>query len=298
MMTPKRVTPECERYLAALDGLVEGQDGSAELKAHLNECKACQSEQEVRRNMLNRLRNAHQNETAPAYLETRIRAAIRAEQAQQRPGSPRWFALPGWATAAAAVVMTVAGLGIAYELGNLRWTQSSQEAYVSSVANRVASIMRIGLKDHVHCAVFRKYPQTAPPVAELRAELGEEYRELIPVVQRQVPGSYRMVIAHRCKYQGRQYIHVAMKDGAKLMSLVIARKADGESFQTEQMRAVAQQDGMPIYQAGAQRFTIAAFETDAYLVYGISEMPEAENTRLVMAMAGDVKRVLESTRQP
>ena len=60
--------------------------------------------------------------------------------------------------------MLMTGAGAVYQLGHLRFTTASQESYIASVSNRVATLMRVGLGDHIHCAVFRKSKKT-PPVA-------------------------------------------------------------------------------------------------------------------------------------
>lgn len=291
MNNPTQLSPDCERFLAAIDESPSSAAISPPWQLHAESCEACGREWEVRQTMVKRLREAHQSVSMPPRLEARIRAAIDGDE-QHRPN---WFALPGWATAAAATMMVVAGVGIAYQLGHLRLTQSSQDAYIASVTNKIASIMRVGLRDHIHCTVFRKFPQQPPPETTFQAELGDEFRELIPVLRRNVPASYRMVTAHRCKYQGRPYVHLAMKDGSQLMSLVISEKAEGESFSTEQLRAVSHTDGVSFYQASAQRFQVSAFETPGHLVYAISEMDGERNTRILMAMAPEVRRVLSST---
>jgi hypothetical protein len=66
---------------------------------------------------------------------------------------------------AAALLLAVGGF-IAYQLGHLSLTVSSQESYIATVSNRVTTLMQVGLGDHLHCAVFRKYPKDPVPVAQ------------------------------------------------------------------------------------------------------------------------------------
>ena len=83
----------------------------------------------------------------------------------------------------------------------------------------------------------------------------------------------------------------------KLASLVIARKKDGESFARDQIRSLlTSREGIPIYQAAAQRFEIAAFETGDHGVYFISDMPQQQNMKLLVAMAPSLKAVLDSPK--
>ncbi|HBY63070.1 MAG TPA: hypothetical protein DEH78_24880 [Solibacterales bacterium] len=230
-----------------------------------------------------RLRTAVRNTETPPFLEARVRAHLRSQ--------PRRAAWRGWALAATAA-MTLLVAGVAYQLGHLRWTTASQDAYIADVSNRVATLMRVGLKDHIHCAVYRKYPKAAPPVGELVQHLSAEYRGLAPVMSGAVPAEYKLAMAHECRYRGRKYVHLALKSESRLLSLVIARKGEGESFKTENMLPAAVRDGVPVYTAGVQRFQIASFESRDYLVYVISDLTAAQNTEALLAMAPGVRGVL------
>src|SRR5262249_36510499 len=148
-----------------------------------------------------------------------------------------------------------------------------------------AALMRVGLGDHIHCSVFRKYPKEAPPVEKLEGTLGEEYRGLIPVMKQNVPPDYRMMIAHQCRYHGRRFVHLSFMNDSHLLSLVIAKKGEGESFEAHGMLPALVQSGIPIYQAGAQRFAMDAFETRGFLVYFISDLPATDNAAMTIAMA-------------
>ena len=65
-----------------------------------------------------------------------------------------------------------AGVLIAYQLGHLRLSVTSQESYNTSVSTHVARLMRVGLGDHIHCAYFRKFPANAPSPQEFVSKLG------------------------------------------------------------------------------------------------------------------------------
>lgn len=239
--------------------------------------------------ILNRTRKAHESVAMPLGLETRIRAAIAA---QQKPRRAPWSAVSAGRLAALALALVCAG-GIAYQLNQLRLTRASQESYIASVSARVASILRVGLKDHIHCTVYRTYPKTPPPVEAFAAELGREYRDLVGAVRQQAPAGYRLVIGHKCRYDGRQFVHLALKnDDGKLLSLVIARKGAGESFQTERLPTAVVREGRPFFAAQAQRFAISAFETGEHLVYTVSDLPADQNLRVMVALAPQVSEVL------
>jgi 4-hydroxy-3-methylbut-2-en-1-yl diphosphate synthase IspG/GcpE len=188
------------------------------------------------------------------------------------------------------------GHGIAYQLGNLRLTTESQESYVASVTSRVATLMRVGLGDHIHCSLFRKYPKDAPKVEQLAEELGPRYRALVPIVQQNVPKDFELMMAHVCAYHERKFLHLTMKSNSNLMSLIVVRRKAGESFRSEQMLPALVQSGIPIYKDGAQRFQIASFETEGHLVYLISDLRGDKNLQMMLAMAPSVKQVLDKAR--
>jgi hypothetical protein len=243
-----------------------------------------EKQQDVR--LTEQLRRAVRSEAVPPYLEARIRNTIRSSQ--RRP-SRRWRLVP----VAAGLAVCISAI-VAYELGRLRLTISSQESYIASVSNRVASLMRVGLGDHIHCSVFRKFPKNPPAPGELVEELGQEYKDLIPIVRKHVPEEYRMVIAHQCRYHGRKFVHLSLKSDSRLLSLVIARKNDGESFETEGLAPALVESGIPVYRAGVQRFQIASFESREHLVYFVSDLAQQQNMKIMLALAPEVKRFLAS----
>ena len=238
----------------------------------------------------NRLRAAVKSVAAPPFLEARIRHSLRTESPIEKAGR-RW--LPRLIPAAAALAV-FAGFAVAYQLGHLRLTVSSQESYIGSVSTRIATLMRVGLGDHIHCAVFRKYPKNPPTTQDFIGKMNPQYAGLIPIVRSQVPDSYRMMLAHQCSYHRRKFVHLSLMNDSNMLSLVITRKGDGESFNTEDMLPALVQAGIPMYQSSVQRFQISAFETRDYLIYFISDLPKQQNTELMLALGPKVKDFLVS----
>ena len=238
-----------------------------------------------------RLQAAVRAEPVPPFLEARIRARLQEDGSGLRR-RPRWFT--NWAWAGAVALVLVAGAAVIYELGHLRFTEASHDSYIAQVSHQVATIMRVGLGNHLHCAYFRKYPKTPPPMEVFVRMMGPEYSGLLPIVTRELPRGMKIASAHRCTTQGRRFVHVALEGGSQLMSLVIARKADGESFAVEGILPTLSQSGTPIYRAAAKQFEIASFESRDHLVYLISNLPGQENTNRLLAMTPAVRLLLEN----
>jgi hypothetical protein len=246
----------------------------------------------------NRLKDAVNSVPVPDDLEARLRGLIHAEKLRSSaPPRRRW--LPMLVPAVAAAVVSAALL-TAYQFGHLRLTRGSQDAYIASVSSHLGVLMRIGLRDHIHCSVFRKYPKNPPTAEEILMPTPEkgvkaispQYAGLIPIVRSLVPENYRMTLAHQCTYKGREFIHLSLMDQSNMLSLVITRKVDGESFYGSDMLPALSESGIPMYQAGVQRFKITAFETSDYLVYFISDLDKQRNTDLMLALAPRVKEFL------
>jgi hypothetical protein len=254
------------------------------LLRHLEQCPDCSAEINARRALRDRLRGAVHSIDAPLNLDDRIRAAIRPN-VRSMPSRP-------WIMAVAACLAIAFGLGVAYQLGRLRFTTESQNAYIASISSRIPSVMAIGLKDHVHCSVYRKYPKAPPSNESLLAKLGLADSGLLAIVQRNVPSDFRAMIAHHCGYKGRKYTHIVMQSDSHLMSLVIAKKGDGESLGPSGISAMLSESGIPVYTAGVQRFRLAAFETRDHLVYVVSDLSAEKNAQLMLAMAPALKEFL------
>jgi hypothetical protein len=232
------------------------------------------------------LQRAVRGAVVPPFLENRIRANIRASEARK----PHHFRYT-WLAAAAALAFTVFG-GIAYQLGHLRITAASQDSYIASVSNHVASIMRAGLRDHLHCSHFGKFPKDEPKLENIERKLPAPYRGMVPIVRKHVPADFQLMAAHECGYRDREFVHLALKRGSQLLSVVLTVKEDGESFQTEELIPALTGAGIPFYQSSAQRFQIAAFESDRHLIYVVSDLSPAENMRTMMAIGPELKDYL------
>ena len=171
--------------------------------------------------------------------------------------------------------------------------RTAQTSYIQRVSATVLSVFKSGLGDHIHCAVFRKYPRNPPTVEEMEAKLGPEYRGLLPLVEPAVPPGYRIVMAHQCTYGDRHFVHLTMRKGEKgedLISVVITRKNPGETLNTLSPAATA--SGVPLYQSTAERYQVAGFESEHYLAFVVSTFDGRKNLQLATALAPAVRRLL------
>ena len=91
--------------------------------------------------------------------------------------------------AAAAAVVTCAAIWVGPRSGALPdlTDRAGQASYIEKISATVSSAFKPGLGDHIHCSIFRKYPQNPPAIEEMEEKLGPEYKGLLPQVAPAVP---------------------------------------------------------------------------------------------------------------
>lgn len=282
------MSTSCEQIAALLDSYLDNEliDGAPGVASHLVGCEPCSREMETRRAIRGRLRSAVRSENASPQLQAAIRQSIRKNHA---PAAYR-----AYLAVAAALIVCLSG-AIAYQFGYLRFTRASQDSYVSAISAPIPRLMRVGLGDHVHCAVYKAFSNQHPTPEQMAHDLGQ-YQDLSPILQRKIEAGYRLETAHQCRYHGRRFVHLTLRNGATLVSLVISRKAEGESFEKDQLVPALTESGLPIYQAAAQRFEVTGFETKDYLVYVVSNLGQQDNLRMMAALAPSVAEFLQSVK--
>jgi len=278
---------DCKMFMSQLDLYIDGRlppDALLECETHLRECPACALELESRKKMRAQLKPAVQSVPTPPYLEAKVRASLREPQPARR-----W-----WAPAAAAAAVTVLSVGAitGYHFGHFRLTPGSQESYIASVSGDIGTLMRVGLGDHVHCAVFRKYPQNPPSPEEMASAIGPDFAGVIPLVREHAPGDLRLVLAHRCTYHDRHFVHLILKNDSRLLSVIFTRKSEGPPVTAGDLAPAWTEGGLPTYQSSVQRFQIASFQSRDYLVYIISDTPAQQNLATMQAMAPSLSAYL------
>jgi hypothetical protein len=289
-MTPNMTTqPNCGLVIEKLDAYLNYDFKSAagdEFTRHIEQCDTCREELINRKALRDRLRSAVRGVEIPSDLRQRISHSLDRPSMQ---GSRSW---PRWAMVVAAALALTVGGAVSYQLGHLRITAASRESYLSQISSRVSGIMRVGLGDHVHCAVFRKYPTAPPPPETIAADMGPEYLGLVDIVRQHIPANQKIVMAHRCSYHRRKFVHISFVDGQHLASIVIALRQPGENFDSSELAPALSAQSLPVYQSKIQRFQIDGFQTNQYLVYLVSDLPDYVNNQVMAQLAKPVQQFL------
>lgn len=232
----------------------------------------------------NPLKRAVDSQPVPSHLEARIRARLQEASDPERSQRRIWL----WPAAVSLAAAAAAGIFWLRPMDDLRIPPASEErSYIARVSANVSSMMRVGLGDHIHCALFRKHPAQVPAPS-----LPARYAGLITVAQRHAPRGYQVTLAHQCSYGKRLFVHLVMRKNRDLISVVLATRQDGEAFEAKSLVQGLKHSGIPFYAEDAVDFRVAAFEAKNHFVYVISSMPAHSNTALLVAMSEDVNRSL------
>jgi anti-sigma factor (TIGR02949 family) len=283
----KRIRPQLDHYLSNELSV----ETNHEVMKHLEACPACSQELEARMRVKNLLRRAVQSEIAPPALQQRIEGRIRASESSflQLSLSARW------ALAAVAALVVVLGgvMAVRWRTNRLYDDAGAQAEYIRAVGARLPRIETVGLADHLHCAVFRRFPKEYPAEAAAAQQLGPQFVQLVSKVKERTPGEYRVVMAHRCSYAGRHYVHFVLKSDSNLLSLVITEKQPGESF-SEMEASSGSEVSVPVYEVAAKRFEVAGFESQGYLAFIVSDLDRKNNLQIAENLAPLVTGFLNS----
>jgi anti-sigma factor (TIGR02949 family) len=260
----------CADLHGYLDSYLSGElppETRREIAAHLETCPSCTAEWHERARLRAGVRSAVRATPVPAGLDARVRRAVRNAPARPQTGL--------YAVAAAALVI------IGVMLVNLARTRMNPEAAIlAKTAGRFAALLNIGLRDHLHCAVFRKYSKQPESSGQIAEQLGPDFAGLVPLVEAKLPEKLRIIQGHHCTAGGREYVHLIVGGDQTLLSVMLTRKLPGEPLASG------------IYQTGVDRFQVVGFEASGYLVYVVSNLDPTRNLQLAANLAPVVRDYL------
>jgi hypothetical protein len=277
----------CDKYRRSFDAYLDNEllvETNQDVLQHLNSCTECARILEGRARTKQLVRDAVTKEEAPPELVTALRSRLRSER-------PSFFAFNAvrWTMAAAAVLL-LAIVGV----GSLQWVRTGQlgdnDGVFPTLTVRVRELLRVGLNDHVHCAVLLQRWKQFVSFDEMKAStgprsLGPEFIDLVPAVEAKLGPEYKLIQGHRCVTNDRRYVHLILtgKNGA-IVSLVITEK-NKESFSQSDAVAVVRSSGIPIYRDRQGILEVAGFESDKYFAYVVSNLDRTQNLNVASVMA-------------
>lgn len=261
----------CGKNQQHFDGYLDGEldaATAAELQEHLESCPDCASELQAQRSLKNAVKQAVLSVETPIDLRRSIEQHLRQDSSK----SVFRFTIKKWTLALAATLLVTVGA-----VTILRSDRAIEE------------LMHIGMIDHTHCTLELERWKKVVSIEDMktatgRSALGEDFIGLIPVLQEKIGADFDIVQGHRCTAEGRRYVHFILtgKDGA-IASVIVSEKS-GESFNGARADTVLA-SGVALYRHSQEGLDVAAFETDRYLAYFVSNLDEAANMKAAESLA-------------
>ena len=211
-----------------------------------------------------------------------LRQSIQRQLRNTQPGiseGTRWLT---WAVAVVAVIV----------LGGIVVQQRTQ---VQRGRRIVASVLAIGVSDHVQCAIRgHNYPDVANPPEVLRHKLGPQYAGLLAVVQQNLPG-FEVLEAHICSIPGspRKYIHFITRGHGTILSVILTGN-EGAKFPNGRMFKSGNSGGVDLYEAHLDGMNASGFESKGYLGFVVSDLSQAAVMQIASRLAPPLKAALDA----
>jgi anti-sigma factor (TIGR02949 family) len=288
MNVPSIDNGSCETYRQYFDAYLDHElpvETQRAVQQHVASCSGCARILDNRGRMKQLVRQAVANEQAPLELVEAVRGRF---QSDSRSFFSRNFA-GGMVAAAAVLLLAIGGISL------VRWGRIAQQntngSIFQAVSARMAEMFRVGLEDHIHCAIDNKrWKQIVSfqemKIAEGPAALGPDFIDLVPEVASKLGKEYQIVGGHRCNTGERKYVHLLMTGAnGSVLSLVITEKRSGETFTKTDALAVLKSAEVDIYQDRQDDLTVAGFESEKYLAYVVSNLDRGANLNIASSLA-------------
>jgi hypothetical protein len=101
---------------------------------------------------------------------------------------------------------------------------------------------------------------------------------------------YDAVSAHRCNVEGRAYIHIVLRRGQTPVSVILTRRGDQEVFPRVLAGRVVHAAGIPLHEGSRDGYSVAAFDSGAWLGFVVSALPGEQNGELAFRVAPVIDR--------
>lgn len=280
----------CEKIREYFDAYVDNEllvETDLQVLQHLESCDRCKRVLDERIRLKRAVQRVVEQQQVPDTLVTSVQNAIRGA------GRRRFLAtqVRRWPVIAAATLVLSTGLVILRVNSPVTGTDAFQQ-----ISEQAREIMRVGLIDHIHCALLAKkwqHPHTLEAMQQAtgRTALGPEFIGLVSLVTGKTGSSFHMIQGHRCFVKARQYVHVILTDrDNRILSLVITEKS-GEELARANVPSTPQ-DGVAVYRTVQGQLQVAAFETNRYLAFVISNLDQNGNLRVASDLAEPVYNFL------
>ena len=271
---------QCDRVRRQLDAYLSNEllvETTSEVLKHLESCEACSTELESQMRVREALRKAVEKKFTPKHLEEMVRARLR-----KTPPAYFWQAPATWTVALASLALVL--------VAGQQWLR------LRGGRQMVASVLALGVADHVHCAIKgHNYPDVGNPTDQLRRKLGPQYSTLLPVVEQRL-SAFQVLEAHICSVPGspRKYIHFIARGRGTIVSVILTKRA-GENLPAGRFLVAESFDGVDLYKEQLEATSVAAFEAQDYFGFVVSDLGQDEMVQLAASLAPAMRNALSGS---
>lgn len=275
---------QCDRTRRQMDAYLSNEllvETTAEMLKHLENCEACSRELQSRMRIREALQRAAARQPLPEGLGESIHQ--RLKKAHRRPF---WASRgPTWALAVAAAAMIAIVL-----VGRQQWSK------LEHARQMVNNILTLGVSDHLHCAIRgHNYPDVANPPEVLRKKLGPQYAELLPVVEKKLPG-FQVLEAHICTVPGspRKYVHFIARGKGTILSVILTKR-EGRALPQGRFVIAASFGNVNFYEKQLEGMSVAGFQVGGYFGFVVSNLGQQEMGQLAEGLAPALQTALKTS---
>lgn len=283
--------------------ILDGSE-SAEDRAAVERDPTLAAEIEDIRRMRRLATDAVDRAPVPSDLAASIATRIdRIEEDRDRRGSNNRFWITSMVASLAAAGLLWIGFGLfgtdePSDHADVGTDTTGSEQVDPMLAERAAvdTLLQVGMTDHIRCAV-KNFSKDVPTVSmeKMKMGIGEAYEMAVPVITEGIDEA-DVVVAHRCSFHGREYVHFVLKgENDLLMSVAITKKRPGETFENRALPSDTIVAGHTLYRTEIDGYEVAGFEAADHLVFVASTLSVERNlrsiSRIVEPMAGVLREV-------
>jgi hypothetical protein len=189
---------------------------------------------------------------------------------------------------AAALVMLLGGYALVRNRTQI-FPPVTDQARLSEVSTQAMQVLKIGLGDHVQCAINHRFAEKSLSEEAMAESLGTGYSGVASELKLNAPGGYLLTAAHRCRVGGRQFAHLILKKQDGFVSVILTRK-QGESYPNE---GSIESFGVKLHEAQLDGFQVAGFETPHHLGFFVSGLGAQENLQIASKLAPVLRNYLD-----
>jgi hypothetical protein len=279
---------KCERILRLLDSYLGSEllvETNHEVLRHLEECRSCSAALQNRTRTKSLLQRAVNSESPAPELKVRLQSRLRSSIVEEHKSRQSWQAWP--MAIAATLVMLLGGYALVRN-GTQIFSPVTDQARLSEVSTQAIQILKIGLGDHVQCAIDHRFAERSLSEEAMAELLGTGYSGVASELKLNAPGGYLLTAAHRCRVGNRQFAHLILKKQDGFVSVILTRK-QGESYPNE---GSIESFGVKLHEAQLDGFQVAGFETPDHLGFFVSRLGAQENLQIASKMAPVLRNYL------